>query len=105
MTQENLFQYATEKSKRLWNEIQQNNLLVNSHINQMDNSINEVVKNLEYEYLQAYNLFVKHKVTEIKELIDQITQRIGDKVANDKKLQKLQDSERLFRNKSELYQK
>jgi hypothetical protein len=39
----------------------------------MDNSINEVVKNLEYEYLQAYNLFVKHKVTEIKELIDQIT--------------------------------
>ena len=63
----------------------------------MDRTINEVMKKHEYEYLQAYNIYVKHKETELRSLIDQITARTCDRAANEKKLKRLEESERLLR--------
>ena len=39
----------------------------------MDASIKSVIQRHEYDFNQAYNIFVRHKETEIKLLIDQIT--------------------------------
>ena len=43
------------------------------------------------------NIYVKHKETELRSLIDQITARTGDRAANEKKLKRLEESERLLR--------
>ncbi len=47
--------------------------------------------------MQAYNIFVKRKETELKQLIDDITNRLGDSVANDKKIKRLELNEHLMK--------
>jgi hypothetical protein len=36
----------------------------------MDQSLQEVIEKNEYDYLQAYNIFVKRKENELKGMID-----------------------------------
>lgn len=50
----------------------------------------KVLQKHEYEYMQAYNIFVKRKESELKQLIDDISTRLGDSVANDKKIKRLE---------------
>ena len=38
-------------------------------IKRLDTDINNVLKKQEYEYLQAYNIYIRRKETELKELI------------------------------------
>ncbi len=54
----------------------------------------------ELEYMQAYNIFVKNKETELKRLIDDITNRLGDKVANDNRMKKLELQEYILKGKA-----
>ena len=54
----------------------------------------------ELEYMQAYNIFVKNKETELKHLIDDITNRLGDKVANDNRMKKLELQEYMLKGKA-----
>mgnify|MGYP004582900631 CR=1 FL=1 len=54
----------------------------------------------ELEYMQAYNIFVKRKETELKRLIDDITNRLGDKVQNDKKMKRLELNEHIMKAKA-----
>jgi len=57
------------------------------------------LKKHELEYLQAYNLFVKRKEVELKELIDEITNRLGDKLTNDSKIKRLELNEHVMKQK------
>ena len=50
--------------------------------------------------MQAYNIFVKRKETELKRLIDDITNRLGDKVQNDKKMKRLELNEHIKKAKA-----
>lgn len=50
--------------------------------------------------MTAYNIYVKRKETELKKLIDDITNRIGDKVANDKKMKRLELNEHIMKGKA-----
>jgi|LauGreDrversion4_2_1035121.scaffolds.fasta_scaffold291146_2 hypothetical protein len=50
--------------------------------------------------MQAYNIFVKNKETELKRLIDDITNRLGDKVANDNRMKKLELQEYILKGKA-----
>jgi hypothetical protein len=59
-----------------------------------------VLSKHELEYMQAYNIFVKHKETELKRLIDDITNRLGDKVANDNRMKKLELQEYILKGKA-----
>lgn len=54
----------------------------------------------ELEYMQAYNIYVKNKETELKRLIDDITNKLGDKVANDKKMKRLELNEHILKGKA-----
>lgn len=41
----------------------------NKMIEKLDSNLNNVLRKQEYEYLQAYNIYVKRKEKELKELI------------------------------------
>ena len=41
----------------------------NKMIEKLDQNLNNVLRKQEYEYLQAYNIYVKRKEKELKELI------------------------------------
>lgn len=41
----------------------------NKMIERLDQNLNNVLRKQEYEYLQAYNIYVKRKEKELKELI------------------------------------
>lgn len=47
--------------------------------------------------MQAYNIYVSHKEAELKQLIDKITERTCDKQANEKKMQRLMNSQQHFK--------
>lgn len=50
----------------------------------------KVIEKHEYEYLQAYNIFVKNKERELKEFITEMEQRSDDKKSMDLKIRKLE---------------
>lgn len=50
--------------------------------------------------MQAYNIFVKRKEVEFKDLIDEVTNRLGDKVQNDKKMKRLELNEHIMKGKA-----
>jgi hypothetical protein len=63
-------EFTTDLSAKLWKEIQGYKTEFHTHIGDLGDHINDILQRHEYEYNQAYNIFVKHKETEIKELID-----------------------------------
>ena len=56
----------------------------------MDKSIQEVIANNEYDYLQVYNIFVKNKEEELKGMIDKLATRNNDQKLKDQKMYKLE---------------
>ena len=56
----------------------------------MDKSIQDVIANNEYDYLQAYNIFVKNKEEELKGMIDKLATRNNDQKLKDQKMYKLE---------------
>ena len=56
----------------------------------MDKSIQDVIVNNEYDYLQAYNIFVKNKEEELKGMIDKLATRNNDQKLKDQKMYKLE---------------
>jgi hypothetical protein len=50
--------------------------------------------------MQAYNIYVKNKESDLKKLIDEITNKLGDKVANDKKMKRLELNEYVLKDKA-----
>lgn len=56
----------------------------------MDKSMNVVLKKHEYEYLQAYNIHVKRKEGELRELIQRMNERHSDTQIKDQKIHKLE---------------
>jgi hypothetical protein len=47
--------------------------------------------------MQAYNIYVKNKESDLKKLIDEITNKLGDKVANDRKMKRLELNEHVLK--------
>lgn len=47
----------------------------NKMIEKLDQNLNNVLRKQEYEYLQAYNIYVKRKEKELKELIHTLQEK------------------------------
>ena len=84
--------FTTEKSRRIWHEIVQAKQGVQEQIQAMECSLQRVLDQHEYEYMQAYNVFVSNKETELKQLIDEVTNRLGDKLANQQRIKRLEST-------------
>ena len=59
-------------------------------IKDLDVKLNRVLAKQEYEYLQGYNVYVKQKEKELKETINQLSERYNNQGAKDTKLLTLQ---------------
>lgn len=93
-------QFTTDKSRRIWGEITAVKDQMQAEIGNLESSLAKVLQKHELEYMQAYNIYVKRKETELKKLIDDITNRLGDKVANDKKMKRLELNEHIMKSKA-----
>lgn len=61
-----------------WQEVEEQHEKATAIIAGLDTSLNQVLRKQEYEYLQAYNIYVKRKEKELKNLI----QALSDKNSN-----------------------
>ena len=63
---------------------------MDNKVETMDKSMNVVLKKQEYEYLQAYNIHVKRKEGELRDLIHQMNARNTDTSKKDLKIKNLE---------------
>ena len=89
--------FQSAQAAKKYKEILQEKAQIDQKVGEIDQNIRNVLEKHEYEYMQAYNIFVKHKESEIKGLIDKITERTGDKQANEAKLERALKSEAKLR--------
>ena len=59
----------------LWNAISRNNAALNKEVDGLSNGIGRIIEQHEYDFLQAYNIFVKRKETELKQFIDDLSKK------------------------------
>ena len=52
--------------------------------------MNSVLKKQEYEYLQAYNIYVKRKEKELRELINALDEKNSNNNYKDNRIQQLE---------------
>jgi len=65
-----MHKFVTEKSKRLYEQILAYKDELNSQVSQMDKNLQGIIDLNEYDYMQAYNIFVKKKEEELRDLIE-----------------------------------
>ena len=65
-----MHKFVTEKSKRLYEQILAYKDELNSQVSQMDKNLQGIIDLSEYDYMQAYNIFVKKKEEELRDLIE-----------------------------------
>lgn len=56
-------------------------------IEKLDFHLNTVLRKQEYEYLQAYNIYVKRKEKELRELINSLNEKNSNNNFKDLKIQ------------------
>lgn len=59
--------YAHSTSK--WQTIQQLNTKLNQQVEEIGEGVKNIIARHEYEYLQAYNIFVKRREFELKQFV------------------------------------
>jgi hypothetical protein len=65
-------------AQNLWSNIQSLNQKLSSQVEDMGSKISKIIEAHEYEYLQAYNIFVKRKENELKEFVEKMDKRHAD---------------------------
>lgn len=56
----------------------------------LDNQLNQVLRKQEYEYLQAYNIYVKRKEKELRELIAALDEKNSNNNFKDMRISQLE---------------
>ena len=91
--------FTTEKSRKIWQDIVTAKQGVQEQVRVLEQSLQNVLDQHEYEYMQAYNIFVTNKENELKQLIDEITNRLGDKLANQQRIKRLESTRQKMKQK------
>ena len=63
---------------------------MNEVIAGLDNQLNNVLRKQEYEYLQAYNIYVKRKEKELRELIAALNEKNSNNNFKDMRINQLE---------------
>lgn len=58
-----------------WRKINDTNGEIQDVITDLDGKLNRVLAKQEYEYLKGYNIYVKKKERELRQLIDKLNQK------------------------------
>lgn len=59
-------------------------------ISKLDGDLNNVLRKQEYEYLQAYNIYVKRKEKELRELIAALNEKNSNNNFKDMRISQLE---------------
>ena len=73
-----------------WNECVEKNEEMKEVINTLDSKLNLVLAKQEYEYLKGYNIYVKRKERELRELIGKLNDKNSNNTLKDEKIQNLE---------------
>ena len=63
---------------------------IDQSFERMDGLLNRVLSKQEYDYLRGYNVFVKNKERNLKELIEKLNERNSTSNTKDKKINNLE---------------
>ena len=63
----------------------------------MDKKLNRVLAKQEYEYLKGYNIYVKRKEKELRELIDKLNEKNSNNTLKDEKITTLERTIHILR--------
>lgn len=59
----------------MWQKVKETNGDIQGVISDLDVKLNRVLAKQEYEYLKGYNIYVKKKEKELRQLIDKLNQK------------------------------
>ena len=59
-------------------------------VSNLDDKLNLVLAKQEYEYLKSYNIYVKRKEKELRELIDKLNEKNSNNTLKDEKISNLE---------------
>ena len=63
---------------------------INAEISKLDEKLNLVLAKQEYEYLKSYNIYVKRKEKDMRDLIDQLNKKNSNNTLKDEKINNLE---------------
>jgi hypothetical protein len=75
---------------RSWNEVKKYHLELDTVMSSLDDKLNLVLAKQEYEYLKSYNIYVKRKEKELRELIDTLNKKNSNNTLKDEKINNLE---------------
>jgi len=75
-----------------FDEVKRINGLLESTIEDLDKKLNRVLAKQEYEYLKGYNIYVKQKEKDLRELIEKLNEKNSNNTLKDEKISKLEST-------------
>ena len=79
----------TDKGEH-WSEVEKTKFQLENIIGDLDKKLNRVLAKQEYEYLKGYNIYVKRKEKELRELIDKLNEKNSNNTLKDEKISNLE---------------
>ncbi len=73
-----------------WSEVSKIGLQLDDVIKDLDSKLNRVLYKQEYEYLKGYNIYVKRKEKELRELIEKLNEKNSNNTLKDEKINNLE---------------
>jgi hypothetical protein len=75
-----------------WTEVQRVSGQLEDTIQDLDKKLNRVLAKQEYEYLKGYNIYVKQKEKDLRELIEKLNEKNSNNTLKDEKISKLENT-------------
>lgn len=73
-----------------WSEVEKVKFQLEDIIGDLDKKLNRVLLKQEYDYLKGYNIYVKRKEKELRELIDKLNEKNSNNTLKDEKINNLE---------------
>lgn len=73
-----------------WNDVEKTKGQIEDIIGDLDKKLNRVLAKQEYEYLKGYNIYVKRKEKELRELIEKLNEKNSNNTLKDEKINNLE---------------
>lgn len=69
-----------------WNDMVRYSSDIDKVIEDLDKKLNRVLAKQEYEYLKGYNIYVKQKEKDLRELIEKLNEKNSNNTLKDEKI-------------------
>lgn len=79
-----------EQMNKHWKTVIDTNSKIEDVIEGLDVKLNSILAKQEYDYLKGYNIYVKKKENELRELIEKLNQKNSQSNNKDKKIYNLE---------------